>query len=49
LRSSRSDVLGRAIPPQPLAPPTDDELHALLQTIITRLMKMLTRQDVLVE
>jgi hypothetical protein len=31
------------------AAPTDDELHALLQTIITRLMKMLTRRGVLVE
>jgi hypothetical protein len=29
--------------------PTEDELHALLQTVITRLMKMLTRQGVLVE
>jgi hypothetical protein len=29
--------------------PTDDELHALLQTVITRLMKMLTRRGVLVE
>ena len=29
--------------------PTDDELHALLQAIITRLMKMLTRRGVLVE
>jgi hypothetical protein len=29
--------------------PTDDELHALLQTVITRLMKMLTRRCVLVE
>ncbi|MCC7100947.1 MAG: transposase [Rubrivivax sp.] len=29
--------------------PTDEELHALLQTAITRLMKMLTRQGVLVE
>ena len=29
--------------------PTDDELHALLQTIITRLMKLLTRRGVLVE
>jgi hypothetical protein len=29
--------------------PTDDELHALPQTIITRLMKMLTRRGVLVE
>lgn len=29
--------------------PTDDELHALLQTDITRLMKMLTRRGVLVE
>jgi hypothetical protein len=29
--------------------PTDDELHALLQTIIGRLMKMLTRRGVLVE
>ncbi|HEY6356492.1 MAG TPA: transposase [Burkholderiaceae bacterium] len=29
--------------------PTDDELHALLQTIITRLMKMLTRRGALVE
>ena len=29
--------------------PTDDELHALLHTIITRLMKMLTRRGVLVE
>jgi hypothetical protein len=29
--------------------PTDDEVHALLQAIITRLMKMLTRRGVLVE
>ncbi len=29
--------------------PTDDELHALLQTVITRLMKLLTRRGVLVE
>ncbi len=29
--------------------PADDELHALLQTVITRLMKMLTRRGVLVE
>jgi hypothetical protein len=29
--------------------PTDDELHALRQTVITRLMKMLTRRGVLVE
>ena len=29
--------------------PTDDELHALLQTVITRLMKMLTRRGVLIE
>ena len=32
-----------------VAAPTDDELHALLQTVITRLMKMLTRRGVLVE
>jgi hypothetical protein len=29
--------------------PIDEELHALLQTVITRLMKMLTRRGVLVE
>jgi Putative transposase len=29
--------------------PTDDELHALLQTVIARLMKMLTRRGVLIE
>ncbi len=29
--------------------PSDDELHALLQSVITRLMKMLTRRGVLVE
>lgn len=29
--------------------PTEDELHALLQTVIARLMKMLTRRGVLVE
>ncbi|MBN8507362.1 MAG: transposase [Burkholderiales bacterium] len=29
--------------------PTDEELHALLQTVIARLMKMLTRRGVLVE
>jgi hypothetical protein len=29
--------------------PTDDELHALLQTAIARLMKMLTRRGVLIE
>jgi hypothetical protein len=29
--------------------PTDDELHALLQTVIRRLMKMLTRRGVLIE
>jgi ribosomal protein S27AE len=29
--------------------PTDDQLHALLQTVIARLMKMLTRRGVLVE
>ncbi len=28
--------------------PTDDELHVLLQTPITRLMKLLTRRGVLV-
>ena len=32
-----------------LAAPTDDELHALLQTRITRLTKLLTRRNVLVE
>ena len=32
-----------------VAAPTDDALHALLQTLITRLMKMLTRRGVLVE
>jgi dihydrofolate reductase len=31
------------------AAPTDDELHALLQTVIARLMKLLTRRGVLVE
>jgi len=31
------------------ASPTDDELHALLQSVIERLMKMLTRRGVLVE
>ena len=31
------------------ASPTDDELHALLQTVIARLMKLLTRRGVLVE
>jgi hypothetical protein len=29
--------------------PSDDELHALLQTVIARLMKLLTRRHVLVE
>jgi hypothetical protein len=29
--------------------PTDDELHALLQTVIARLMKLLTRRGVLIE
>jgi hypothetical protein len=29
--------------------PSDDELHTLLQTLITRLMKLLTRRGVLVE
>jgi hypothetical protein len=29
--------------------PTDDELHALLHTVIARLMKMLTRRGVLIE
>ncbi len=29
--------------------PTDDDLRALLQTVIARLMKMLTRRGVLVE
>ena len=29
--------------------PSDDELHALLQTLINRLMKLLTRRCVLVE
>ena len=29
--------------------PTDDELHALLHTVIARLMKMFTRRGVLVE
>ena len=29
--------------------PTDDELHALLQTVISRLMKMLMRRGVLIE
>jgi hypothetical protein len=32
-----------------VAAPTDDELHALLQTVIPRLMKMLSRRGVLVE
>jgi hypothetical protein len=31
------------------ASPTDDELHALLQPVIERLMKLLTRRGVLVE
>jgi len=31
------------------ASPTDDELHALLQSVIERLMRLLTRQGVLVE
>lgn len=29
--------------------PTDDELHALLQSVITRLMKLLSRRSVLIE
>ena len=29
--------------------PSDDELHALRHTVITRLMKMLTRRGVLIE
>ena len=29
--------------------PTEDELHSLLHTVITRLMKMLTRRGVLIE
>jgi hypothetical protein len=29
--------------------PSGDELHALLHTVITRLMKMLTRRGVLME
>ncbi len=29
--------------------PTDDQLHALLQTVVTRLMKMLTHRGVLIE
>ncbi|WP_343624224.1 hypothetical protein [Roseateles puraquae] len=29
--------------------PTDDEVHALLQAIIARLMKMLTRRGVLID
>ena len=29
--------------------PTDDDLHALLQTVIARLMKMLTHRGVLIE
>ncbi|MFO0146998.1 MAG: hypothetical protein ACK54C_17105, partial [Betaproteobacteria bacterium] len=29
--------------------PTDDQLHALLQTVIARLMTLLTRRGVLVE
>ena len=29
--------------------PSDDELHALLHTVIARLMKMLTRRGVLIE
>jgi hypothetical protein len=29
--------------------PTDDELHVLLQTLVARLMKILTRRGVLVE
>ena len=29
--------------------PTDDQVHALLQTLIARLMKMLTRRGVLVQ
>ncbi|NDY93968.1 transposase [Ideonella livida] len=31
------------------AAPTDDELHALLQTVMARLMKLLTRRGVLLE
>ena len=31
------------------AAPTDEALHALLHTVIARLMKMLTRRGVLVE
>ena len=32
-----------------VAAPTDDERHTLLQTLITRLMKLLTRRGILVE
>lgn len=32
-----------------VAAPTDDDPHTLLQTLITRLMKLLTRRGVLVE
>lgn len=32
-----------------VAAPTDDELHLLLQTLITRLMKLFTRRGVLAE
>ena len=39
----------RAPPREPIVQATDDELHVLLQTVITRPMKMLTRRGVLVE
>jgi hypothetical protein len=45
---SRCDADGAPIFVEAAAP-SDDELHALLQTIITRLLKMLMRRGVLVE
>jgi hypothetical protein len=42
-------VVGNARAVELVAVPTDDELHALLQTVIARLMKLLTRRGVLIE
>jgi hypothetical protein len=44
----RRNTAGAPIFVEPAAP-NNDELHALLQTVIARLMKMLTRRGVLVE
>lgn len=49
-RSSPDNLAGsRAPKPAKLGSPTDDDVHAQMQTIITRLMKLLARRSMLVE